>query len=643
MDRIEDYFGFDLGDGESAVAWLGSFSQGPALMLEIAGKKSVISALGRCKDGCIIGEQACYAEVDELSVRFKSRFLSEPDWAARAVRGYAEAVLKEIRKTGRMGEDSAFFVGCPSGWDAAARERYRRLFLAAGFPQVEIVSESRAAFLFVRESGKLQFREADVARPTLVIDAGSSTTDFTYIRDLKAVDLYDFGENSLGGGLIDKALLSRCVDAHPQRERIMAVFKACPPYEARCELEARKVKEMYFTRRMQGAGGAYRLPCESSVKLYYEDPPVRLDIACSEALMEDILDAPMALLKGQSYRGAYRKALKQAGEALGSEKPELILLTGGASRMDFMGRIAGEVFPQARLLVGAEPEFSIARGLCYALRIDRRTQRFEEDVRALIASDKVEDIVDRALPGLFEGIAPVLAEELVEEIGPTAFRRWKRGEIATMDDMSRAMGEHLSASLREGALKEGLQQVTQNWIDGIRPELEALTDPICLRCHLPAASLRIRADAPTQAGNLSIDAEALVNLNLLQTLVDLVVAMLVAMLLGGSGTALLMAGPLGLAISFVIGFVASRLGTTLLRSRAGSFNLPMALRALFSQAAFRRALKRRQGELARDIRDKLQPAGAGSGPAARELSAGISQAIERQLSDMAQRARLLIH
>jgi hypothetical protein len=104
-----------------------------------------------------------------------------------------------------------------------------------------------------------------------------------------------------------------------------------------------------------------------------------------------------------------------------------------------------------------------------------------------------------------------------------------------------------------------------------------------------------------------------------------------------------MAGPLGLAISFVIGFVASRLGTTLLRSRAGSFNLPMALRALFSQAAFRRALKRRQGELARDIRDKLQPAGAGSGPAARELSAGISQAIERQLSDMAQRARLLIH
>jgi hypothetical protein len=423
----------------------------------------------------------------------------------------------------------------------------------------------------------------------------------------------------------------------------MAVFKACPPYEARCELEARKVKEMYFTRRMQGAGGAYRLPCESSVKLYYEDPPVRLDIACDEALMEDILDAPMALLKGQSYRGAYRQALKQAGEALGSEKPELILLTGGASRMDFMGRIAGEVFPQARLLVGAEPEFSIARGLCYALRIDRRTQRFEEDVRALIASDKVEDIVDRELPGLFEGIAPVLAEELVEEIGPTAFRRWKRGEIATMDDMSRAMGEHLSASLREGALKEGLQQVTRNWIDGIRPELEALTDPICLRCHLPAASLRIRADAPTQAGNLSIDAEALVNLNLLQTLVDLVVAMLVAMLLGGSGTALLMAGPLGLAISFVIGFVASRLGTTLLRSRAGGLNLPMALRALFSQAAFRRALKRRQGELARDIRDKLQPAGAGSGPAARELSAGISQAIERQLSDMAQRARLLIH
>lgn len=643
MDRIEDYFGFDLGDGESAVAWLGSETQGPALMLEIAGRKSVVSALGRRGDTCIIGEQACYAEVDELSVRFKSRFLSEPDRAARAVRGYAEAVLKEIRKTGRMGEYSAFFVGCPSGWDAVARERYRRLFLEAGFHRVEIVSESRAAFLFVRESGELQLREADAARPTLVIDAGSSTTDFTYIQDLKAVDLHDFGENSLGGGLIDKAILSCCVDAHPLRERILAVFKTCPQYEARCEFEARKVKEMYFTRRMQEADGLYRLPCESSVKLYYEDPPIRLDIACDDALMERILNAPMAPLKEQSYRGAYRQALKKAGEALGNEKPELILLTGGASRMDFIGGIAGEVFPEARLLIGSEPEFSIARGLCYALRIDRRTQRFEEDVGELIASDKVEDIVMRALPALFEGLAPVLAEELVEEIAPAAFRRWKRGEVSTMDDMSRAMGEHLSASLKEGALKERLHQVTRNWIDGIRPELEALTDPICLRCHLPAASLRIRADAPMQAGSLSIDAEDLMNLNMFQTLVDLVVAALLAMLLGGGGTALLMAGPLGLVISFVIGFAASRLGTTLLRSKVGGLNLPKALRILFSQAAFQRDLMRRQGELIRDIRDKLWPAGADGDPAARDMVARISQAIERQLSDMARRARLLIH
>ncbi len=198
MDRIEDYFGFDLGDGESAVAWLGSFSQGPALMLEIAGKKSVISALGRCKDGYLIGEQACYAEVDELSVRFESRFLSRPDWAAGAVRGYAEAVLKEIRKTGRMGEDSAFSWAVPRDGTPPPGKDTDVCIWQRAFPRWRSSASPGRPSCFVRESGELQLREADVARPTLVIDAGSSTTDFTYIRDLKAVDLYDFGENSLG-------------------------------------------------------------------------------------------------------------------------------------------------------------------------------------------------------------------------------------------------------------------------------------------------------------------------------------------------------------------------------------------------------------------------------------------------------------
>ena len=206
-------------------------------------------------------------------------------------------------------------------------------------------------------------------------------------------------------------------------------------------------------------------------------------------------------------------------------------------------------------------------------------------MKALIDSDQVEDIVAGALPSLFATIAPVLAESLVQEAAPAAFRRWKRGELKTIDQMSQAMKEHLAQSLAQGLLKASLEKTTRSWLEGVRPRLEALTDPICARCHLPLTSLRLAPHAPVDAARLDIDAGSMVNLDLIQTVVDVAVAALVAALLGGGGIALLMAGPVGLAVSFVIGFVASRLGTSLARQHLGGFNMPLFMRSLFTERA----------------------------------------------------------
>ncbi len=637
----QNCFGFDLGDGESAVAWLDGQGTGAPLMLEIAGRKSLLTALGISQGQALIGEQACLAEVDQLYLRFKSRFLTDPA-AADLVGRFAARVLEDIRRCGRLGPDSAFFIGCPSGWREADRARYRQVFAQAGFPHAEVVSESRAAFLFARESGELPVSDDQLRQTALVIDAGSSTTDFTFIRELRTVAVEDFGENRLGGGLIDQALLERCVARHPQAARVRRVLSQCPPYAARCELEARKVKEMYFSRLLQERAGQWALPCESSVKLYYEDPPLRLDIRCDGEDMEKILSSPMAALGGRSYLAAYRQALEEAKAALRGDSPLLILLTGGASRMDFMAQTARQVFPGARLVAGAEPEFSIARGLCYALRIDRRTQQFARDVKALIDSDQVEDIVAAALPSLFSAIAPVLAQSLIQEAAPAAFRRWKRGELKTLDHMSQSIKDYLAESLAGGLLKAALEKTTRTWLEGVRPRLEALTDPICARCRLPLASLRLSPHAPVDAARLDIDAGSMVNLDLIQTVVDVAVAALIAALLGGGGIALLMAGPAGLAVSFVIGFVASRLGTSLARQHLGQFNMPLFMRALFTERAFRRSLAGREGEIAQSIHAQLRTLLEGPDPAVLAMHRQISQAIEDQLTDMAQRARLLI-
>ena len=74
------FYGFDLGDAESAISLLEKNSEIPPTILEIEGVKSFITAYAALSDGTLlIGENACYARnAQKRKLRFKSRFLKEP-------------------------------------------------------------------------------------------------------------------------------------------------------------------------------------------------------------------------------------------------------------------------------------------------------------------------------------------------------------------------------------------------------------------------------------------------------------------------------------------------------------------------------------------------------------------------------------
>ena len=141
MDR---YYGFDLGDAESAVSCLNKSDAGVPRIITVGEAGSFVTAYARLRNGAlVIGEAACYnPEAIERKIRFKSRFLRDPD-SRRDVKSFAAGVLGELYMSGDLvkGEDCCFYVGCPAGWDKTARERYRELFEEAGYPPVRIISE----------------------------------------------------------------------------------------------------------------------------------------------------------------------------------------------------------------------------------------------------------------------------------------------------------------------------------------------------------------------------------------------------------------------------------------------------------------------------------------------------------------------
>ena len=88
------YYGFDLGDAESAICRLNKRDAGAPQMLAVREAKSFITAYAQLPTGeLLIGESACYdTTATRRSLRFKSGFLTDPQ-SEKDVKRFAAGVL----------------------------------------------------------------------------------------------------------------------------------------------------------------------------------------------------------------------------------------------------------------------------------------------------------------------------------------------------------------------------------------------------------------------------------------------------------------------------------------------------------------------------------------------------------------------
>ena len=324
--------GFDLGDGESAVTLLDEDSTVEPRVLPLCGRNSLLSAVGVKNGRIVIGEEASVTDgAAEAKVRFKSRYLTDPS-ASADVRAFAQGVMNELTRTqpALMAEVSRTVVGCPAGWGDGRREQYAALLESAGFPNVSVVPEPRAAFLYARHARGLRVSPELMKKSAMVIDIGSSTTDFAYIVDGHQQNVSLFGDTNLGGGLIDELILSRAMAASRDQKALEAVFEESPAWRSYCELEARRLKESYFLDEEKWAEAPL---CRTLTVCY--DEPLALELSIGGASIRKMVEQPIPALGGRSFVRCLKDALCAAVEVSRSCPPEVVILTGGASRMAF--------------------------------------------------------------------------------------------------------------------------------------------------------------------------------------------------------------------------------------------------------------------------------------------------------------------
>lgn len=627
------YIGFDVGDGESAIA---AFEQGSGIepvILPVGGSRSFLSAVGMLNGEIVVGERAYTdALADGLSVRFKSRFTYDPARNEDIVR-FVRGTVRDLQDNGLLGPEDAFVVGCPAGWNATARARYRELLMRAGLREPQVISESRAAFLYAKYAKTVALDIDVLSKTALVIDIGSSTLDFAYIVGGRETGVGTFGDIALGGGILDEELLHLCVEQSRDKDAIRRVFQESRSWYSYCEIEARRLKEEYYTRLLDDPSASVK----KVVRICY-DGVQKLTLKLDGDLARQLTEKPLNALQGRSFIQAVQDALDHAVRLTADDPPCLVLLTGGASRMPFFRQLCREAFRDAAVVCCPEPEFSIAKGLSYAGWIDSNLREFRKAIEKEITEERVAYTARKAMPQLIPPVTEALVDLLIEEAAVPVVTDWQKGRIGTMEEMDAQLKQRVTEVLDSPMARDALTPALRNWLDEVGTQLQALVDPICDRYEVPRKEMALNLTAVSSGPEkLPLDAKGLTGMNLIGALMTVIVSVLLGLLCGGSGVALIAAGPLGFLAGALLGTAVSLFGMDAISGAMMKANLPLLLR--------KRNLAKhlRSDSTRKKLRDALEKELSAQDSAfQQQVVTGFSRSFKTYLNGIAQAAEIPI-
>jgi len=549
------YIGFDIGDGESAVAIFQQGSGIEPIIQPIGGSRSFLSAVGKVNGEIVVGEQAYTDALSEgLSVRFKSRFAHDKGSYEDIVL-FAKGVLRALKEADAIREGDMLVVGCPAAWNAASRRRYHDLLIRAGFQSPQIISESRAAFLYAKYARTVALDIDVISESALVIDMGSSTLDFAYIVEGRETGVGTFGEIQLGGGLLDEELLCRAVENSRNKEKIKEVFRASKSWHSYCEIEVRKVKERYFSQEAADP----KVVCKKQIRIRY-DGVQQLELLLDAQEAASLVEEPSAALNGRSFAQAMCDALNHAKQITSDIPPQVVLLTGGSSRMRMVQEQCRQIFSDALVVCCPEPEFSVAKGLAYAGWVDENMREFRKAIAEQITDDKVSGLARAALPNLMPAVAETLVELVLREAAIPVVLEWKHCSINTLEAMTKQLQSRVENVLQSPGAETALAPIVTTWVNGLAGELQVMVDPICDQYQVPRMEMELSFTQSGETSKISINARDLLGFNLVGTMMGIVLSVVGGMLCGGSGIALVAAGPFGFLAGIVIGAILAAVG-----------------------------------------------------------------------------------
>ena len=373
-NKHEYIIGIDFGHGETSAAYC-SIGWGIAIgelkdPIDVdfgPNRKVIPSAINIMPDGQVyIGESAFSPErlkKADVEVCFKKKPENIDGEKEQLMIRFMHEVYKLIRE--RVGasltnENHLVYIATPSGWkDEGTINLYGQMARKAGLPIAGITTESRAAFINAQQdvsSGLPQY----VNQGAIVFDMGSSTLDFTYLKEGSRP--IDFGYDC-GASRVEKIMYE---DIRNHNEDIRSFENKYPRLIADLLFKARCAKEaIYFDPEIR-------------FKRTYNFEDIVDDEGFEDSKIKFVFQPGdlNQILEEKGYISEIRKAMIDFKENHIHNAPiNAAFLTGGASRMNFIQELLEDCWRLPKDLVyrDQDPSLTISRGITVSGRGDIRS------------------------------------------------------------------------------------------------------------------------------------------------------------------------------------------------------------------------------------------------------------------------------
>lgn len=297
--------------------------------------------------------------------------------------------------------DYKVYIACPSGWNDTQIQRYKEFVQnECNVPIVDIIKESRAAYIATRRQVDKEEGINDQFGNVLVIDFGSSTVDFTYFDNNTKFEPvhegYPLGASRIESDILDYMVRPCNTEAYKNYQR---VIERCGKTRGRNVLlfSIRKQKEQFFSKdNPQSFNPSIHLKdlfLDRTLTRLYIEPSDEYQYGYSKDVLENVI------LK--DYKKSLEDMLDDFATKEGVSSIDKVILTGGASRMYFFKKMVQDKYGVSKqektLIVDLNPSVSISEGIAAFGLMNEKSNLVEEPLKK-----QTEEWISNNLPSLLK-------------------------------------------------------------------------------------------------------------------------------------------------------------------------------------------------------------------------------------------------